>query len=91
VVETLPAADGAAALFEARERTLVHARLGVDELGDGVDPREADRGLRIHALVEDRSRTVASAVRRRVAPAAPIASSRPSASNTRVGAMRLSR
>ena len=55
MVETVPAADGPAAGLERRERTLVRARLGVDELGGGVDPREADRGLRIHALVEDRS------------------------------------
>ena len=74
------------------ERSLVDARLGVDECG-AWGGRAGGR-LRSRRRAPRRgspASTVASAVRKRVAPADPIASSSPSASKARVGAMRLSR
>src|SRR6185295_18313316 len=53
-MEPIPAADGASAPFELCESRLVDSRLGVDELGDGMDAWKPHGGLRVEALVEDR-------------------------------------
>src|SRR5262245_7050314 len=52
-MEALPAADGTAVRLELRASGLVDPRLGIDELGRGVDPRQADGRFRVQALVED--------------------------------------
>ena len=56
VVAVRPAAHRQPAPLELRERVLVDARLGVDDVAGAVDARPVDRRLRLEPLVEDRRR-----------------------------------
>ncbi len=53
MVDPVPTADRAAARFQLLERLLVDTRLGIDQLGRGVEARACDRLLGVEALVED--------------------------------------
>ena len=90
VVRRGPAADGTSPALQLRERVLVDARLRVDGLQRGVEAGPFDGDLRRRRPRRGCPRsTSASAARRRVPPAEPIASERPSASNASVGAIML--
>ncbi len=89
MVPCRPPPHGEPSRLQFRERLFVRARLGVDHLPRAVDSRAVDGRLGREPSSRTPAATPTRAVRSRVPPAAPIASTGPSPSSAMLGAIML--